>query len=528
MKKIILLIIVLFSPFTVAFAQAPSILWQRVAEGINQETGHVAIATTDGGFISAGRSMSTNGGFAGNHGDFDVVVIKYDSEGNELWQKMLGGSERDLVVDGVATADAGCVLVGRTESNNGDMTGNHGGYDGFILKLDSTGTVQWTRIIGGSQSDFTDSIEQTPEGGYLVGLSTSSTDGDAFPTAGPSPRALTMRLNSSGATTWQGFQDLNNYFAESIAVSQSTDGGCITVFPKSQTMPYINGSTSTYYLDIYAVKYDAAGNLVWSRFYGGIFQDTPVDVQATADGGFIILGDSSSNDRDVSGHHGPAGMSDGSSPDLWVVKLDAAGDIAWQKSLGGTSIENPDGIKQTADGGYILTGTTYSYNGDVTGNHGSWFNAAPDVWVVKLSAAGAIQWTRCYGGTSYEYGGGMAVAPDNGYIISGMSSSIDGDLDATYGNGDMWTLRLAPDPLDTGEFIAYSSISVSPNPADDYVHIASDSTVFGADIFSMSGQKIISVSGHVSDIALQQLPAGVYLLKIATTAGALTKRIIKK
>ncbi len=124
--------------------------------------------------------------------------------------------------------------------------------------------------------------------------------------------------------------------------------------------------------DAWVVKLNSSGNILWQKCLGGTNSDGAYSIQQTGDGGFIVAGETDSNDGDVSGKHGDA--------DYWVVKLNSSGDIEWQKCLGGTFRDVAQSIQQIGDWGFIVAGSTESNNGDVSGNHGSY-----DSWVVKLN-----------------------------------------------------------------------------------------------------------------------------------------------
>jgi len=181
--------------------------------------------------------------------------------------------------------------------------------------------------------------------------------------------------------------------------------------------------------------------IIWQKCLGGSKDDKAYSIARAHDGGFIIAGSSKSNDGDVTGHHGSTDSTDG-----WVVKLDTAGNIQWQKSLGGRLNDEIDRIIPTSDGGYIGLGITESNDGDVSGNHG-----ATDIWVVKLDGSGTIQWQRCLGGTNDD---GLSFSPqsrgnirqtmDNGYVIIGSTRSYDGDVTGNTSNafGAAWIVKL--------------------------------------------------------------------------------------
>lgn len=137
----------------------------------------------------------------------------------------------------------------------------------------------------------------------------------------------------------------------------------------------------------------------WQKSLGGSKYEQANAMQQTADGGYIAAGETNSNNGDVSGNHGGGEIV----LDVWVVKLDAAGGLVWQKCLGGTGNDGAKAVQQTDDGGYIVAGYTTSTDGDVTGNHGTGGSyPTADAWVVKLNATGALVWQRCLGGTASD------------------------------------------------------------------------------------------------------------------------------
>jgi hypothetical protein len=145
-----------------------------------------------------------------------------------------------------------------------------------------------------------------------------------------------------------------------------------------------------------------------------------------------MVGQSYSNDGDVSGNHGGNG-------DAWIVKLNSIGEIQWQKCLGGSNLDIAGAIQPTSDDGYVMAGYTHSNDGDVSGNHGG----NDDAWVVKLNSTGEIQWQKCLGGSGDDQAFDIQPTADGGYIMVGQSSSNDGDVSGNHGgNGDAWIVKL--------------------------------------------------------------------------------------
>jgi hypothetical protein len=177
-------------------------------------------------------------------------------------------------------------------------------------------------------------------------------------------------------------------------------------------------------------------SLSWQKALGGSAEDKGRFVQQTSDGGFVVTGWSQSNNGNVSGQHGNSG-------DFWVAKLDGAGNLQWQKCLGGTGIDRAECIRQTSDGGFIVIGTTNTLNdGDVSGMH--IFNSSTDVWVAKLSSTGSIEWQRCYGGYDTDAGYSVFQTADGGYIIGANTRSTDGDIPSPPTTFEsMWVFKIS-------------------------------------------------------------------------------------
>ena len=177
--------------------------------------------------------------------------------------------------------------------------------------------------------------------------------------------------------------------------------------------------------DAWVVSLAADGSIQWQRSLGGTAADELVYIINTVDGGTISIGNSSSADGDLTANHGMQ--------DIWVVKMDRTGVVQWQKNYGGSFAETGRSIRQTSDGGYIFIGSTASNDGDVSGNHGTGTYPPTDIWVVKLDAAGAIQWQRCYGGSESDHGNDIMSISGGEYVLA-----VDGQTSGTPDDGDFY------------------------------------------------------------------------------------------
>ncbi|MBK9730536.1 MAG: T9SS type A sorting domain-containing protein [Chitinophagaceae bacterium] len=434
-------------------AQSPSsIEWQKCLGGSWYEIAKSVQQTSDGGFIVAGYTESTDGDISGNHGGSDYWVVKLDSYGVMEWQKCLGGSYYEFAHSVQQTTDKGFIVAGYSSSNDGDVSGNHGDYDYWIVKLDSTGTMEWQKCLGGSKYDAAHSIQQTSDGGFIVAGETGSTIGDVSGNHG-SGDYWVVKLDGSGNIEWQKCLGGSDYDVAQ-SVQQTSDGGFIVAGYTSSNDGNVSGNNSAYsdyydgyYSDYWIVKLDSAGNIEWQKCLGGSYDEYAFSIQQTMEGGYIVAGSTGSNDGEVSGNNSGYTYYDFyyMYSDYWVVKLNDSGDIEWQKCLGGSYDDYAFSIQQTMEGGYIVAGTAYTGNaftnppndGDISGGKGD-----DDYWIVKLSGTGNIQWKQCLGGGLYEYAYSIQQTADGGLIIAGETASEDGDVSGNDGPTHYWIVKL--------------------------------------------------------------------------------------
>jgi hypothetical protein len=514
MKKILQLSILLISYYTIA---QPIISWQKCIGGATaDESGQSIIKTNDGGSIFTGSAVTNNGDVSGNHGSGDVWVVKQSSSGVIQWQKCLGGSGAEFGTSIIQTNDGGYMVTGSTTSNNGDVSGNHGNEDVWVVKLSSIGLIEWQKCLGGSNKDNSFSIIQTSGGGYILTGITSSNDGDVSGNHGStsSNDVWVVKLSSIGAIEWQkclgGF---GRDFGQSI--NKTTDGGYILTGWTNSINDDVSGLHGGY--DIWVVKLSSLGIIEWKKCLGGSGDENGQSISQTLDGGYILTGYTTSNNGDVSGVHGDV--------ESWVVKLSSVGIIEWQKCLGGSAAEFPREIKQTTDGGYILIGRTTSNDGDVNGNHGG-----DDVWVVKLSNLGLIQWQKCFGGSAGEQGLSITQSLDGEYILTGWTGSNNGDVSGNHGGGffDAWVLKFSSFlGLDESQFNGL--LTLYPNPTSGILNLnVKDYLVNKTYIISDVEGKLImkgKLNGENSTINVEHLSKGVYLFKVS---GYSTRKFIKE
>ncbi|HCN19182.1 MAG: hypothetical protein A2060_06015 [Planctomycetes bacterium GWA2_50_13] len=323
--------------------------------------------TADGGYVVLGGAANVASG-----GYTDCWLMKLDSKGNVQWFATFGGNTSDIGNSVYQTSDGGYAVAGYQV-----LEENHA--DAWLLKVDANGIVQWQKSYGGDEGDdFFNSVEQTSDNGYiLVGGTWSDNGGDSDGWA--------LKLNSQGQVEWeQDFGGDNHDFIYSV--EQTKDGGYVAVGKTSSSGAGLTNG--------WMVRINALGQVQWQKTYGGDSYDTINSIIETDDGGFVVAGSSYSFGT--------------GNEDAWIMKLDSTGATQWQKSYGGQGEDLAFFIEPTKDGGYIAAGRTSSYG-----------TGTMDAWVLKLNSSGDIQWQKTYGEGNYDLASTIHQTDDGGYIVSG-------------------------------------------------------------------------------------------------------------
>ncbi|HHY84921.1 MAG TPA: hypothetical protein GYA07_05230, partial [Verrucomicrobia bacterium] len=300
-------------------------LWDFSYGGNDDEVLYAAEPTSDGGFILGGYSASTNSGnkTSLNFGQQDYWIVRIDENGNKLWDRSFGGDGSDILYDVKQTADSGFILAGvSTSGTTGNKTSEpFGNEDVWVIRTDSNGNKLWEKSFGGNGRDGAHAVEVLPDGGFIVG-----------------------------------------------GYSASTNSG--------------NKTSANYGMaDFWVIRLDSEGNKLWERSFGGDRDDQMLDLVVLPDGGFALAGYSYSRatGNKTSPNFDPANPP---SPDYWLIRLNSDGDKLWETVYGGTDYDTSTELDITSDGGLILGGDSRSgMNGNKTSpNYGE-----QDFWVLKLA-----------------------------------------------------------------------------------------------------------------------------------------------
>jgi len=443
----------------------------------------------------------------------------------QRWQKTYGGTDYDFGWAVQQTSDGGYICAGGTWSFGA------GGYDFWLVKTNAQGDTLWTKTYGTVDFEEAYAVRQTADGGYIIagvaGLEPS----------GWSQHIYLIKTNAQGNTQWTKMYG-GGYHDGAFSIQQTNDGGYIVAGYRE---------ISTFLEYVYLLKLNSSGDSLWSKTYGrGGMYDAAFCVQQTQDGGYIVVGrttepsgayydiyllkTNAQGDTLWSRTYGEAGeghedmgyfvrqTQDGGyvltgtfqdqqyNDDLFLIKTNAAGATQWTKMYTRGGNDWGSTVKQTTDGGYIIAGTTYYSD---TTNY--------DVWLLKTNASGDTAWTKTYGGSGPDndrtgfWGDHVQQTTDGGYIILGGTGSFGA------GHYDFWLIKtdslgssgVEEERAEGGRPQAVSSLKTTPNPFVSFATVPGHENARFA-LYDVSGRLVGKYQGNRIGEGLR---AGVYFLK---------------
>lgn len=497
---------------TLMYSQTPTVEWKKTIGGTLDENLYEIIQTSDGGFVFVGQSTSNDFDIVGNYGNADVSVIKLNASGNIVWQKHFGGTLTDESFSVLQTTDLGYIIAGSTQSNDLDISLNHGSFDAWVLKIDALGSLQWEKTYGGTQSDGFQSIEATNDNGFIAVGHSYSSNGNVTNNYG-SMDAWVVKINNLGNIVWQknfGGSDVD-YFYD---IKKTNDNKYILVGETNSTDVDITNVYGSY--DAWIIKIDNLGNVEWKNSFGGSNYDSFKSIDITTDNSIIVSGYSHSTDG--------IAITNNSNIGSWIMKFSASGAVNWCKFIGGTNEEASNSVCVTNTDEILVGNFTLSNNGNVSVNYGT-----HDFWLVKLDILGNIIWEKSYGGTNQDVLYSILESSDNDYVIAGTSLSNDVDLVQNYGSTDFWILKLNNENLSSESFIN-SNNYIFPIPSKNDISLRSDDTIEQITIYDLSGKLVFeekNINSKSKTINISNLITGNYIVKMKTNVGVNFVKFIK-
>lgn len=294
--------------------------WYRTYGGIGYDTGEIIQQASDGGYAILGSIRSFS------NGNSDVWLLKINANGTKEWEKTFGGIEMDYGKSLRQTGDGGYIITGSTKS-----FGN-GNYDAWLIKTDITGSEQWNRTFGGIKEDVGKSIELTSDGGYIIVGHTDSTGSGAYD-------VWMIKTNDNGIEQWNQTFGGDDWEMGDF-VLQTSDGGYVI---SGYTRSMESGNA-----DVWLIKTNSTGVEIWNKTFGNLSYERCKNLLQIPEGGFIMVGHTTANVNE--------------SYDILLIKTDDKGNEVWQKTFGWYGDEFGYGIRQTADDGYMIVGSTDSFS----------------------------------------------------------------------------------------------------------------------------------------------------------------------
>ncbi|MCS3800210.1 T9SS type A sorting domain-containing protein [Niastella sp. OAS944] len=479
--------------------QDGKIIWDKYAGGSGSDFLRKSINTPDGGFILTGLTLSVDGDVVGFHGpvkgaNYDVWVVKFSANGAIEWTQIIGGTAVDDFVQAEVLPDGSILILGKTNSVDGDFQGNDGLYKPFVVKLANDGSVIWKTRIGTKSNDPKKMIIKsngnivvagdffdTPDSNHYLNdffvtelsangmvlwwnsfgstfspeslfdvIQTGSSQVSVVVTSSGSDRNMTgalgggdvwmFTLDNNGSIVWKRPIGGSRYDGSPKMYFNNIDSSILVTMITSSIDGDVGKNNGDY--DVWTGKFSNNGTLLWKIALGGSGAESFNQTFINAAGETFLLGTTTSNNGDINGFHGVS--------DLLFVKLAANGTLAWQKCLGGSlnesiSMSNLPRSDNFFDDGntFTILASTGSNDGDVQGMHFKSDTSTNDMWLVNVNANGGINWQRPLGGFGLEIPG-KAYKINGKYFVFGNTNSNDGDVSGLKGSQNTWVVKLGP------------------------------------------------------------------------------------
>lgn len=513
--------------------------WTRAYGGSRIDVGTSVVRTPDGGYVVVGHMQSNDGDFDGMTKEDrpgvwdDIFVMKVDSIGKIIWKRTFGGNRCEIAYGATLTTDSGIVIAGFSEAEDKDMIGmNKGSYDVLVVKYDQQGALLWKKRYGGSYFDEARAIVPTGDNSVVLAGYNNSADGD-FADIGKAENdqwegdAFIMKIGSDGEVLWKkGLQGSRNDVAH--ALSRCPDGGFIVCGETSSADGHFP-STGKGWVDVFVAKTDSRGKVLWVRTYGGTGKEWGYALQALPDGGYVVAGSTDSRNGDFPK---PATDTPGVDTDIFIMKLDSAGNIDWKRSFSGRGNDEALALEVTERGGIIVTGFSTSTDGDFAGRN----KGDSDIFLCRLEPDGATRWQRSIGGAMDERG--MAVTSDDSgdMVLTGYTSSKDGDfasVNRMFCN--VFIIKLDANgtfvrTVSVDDIVSNSAgLSVTPNPVSSFSSISCtlvQPAMVRVEVVDMLGRVVDVVSSGYRDEGTITIPydasllaSGAYQLRMTANGG---------
>ncbi len=530
MKKQIIIGVIVLSALA-GYTQTYQIDWQNCYGGSQEEIA-TDIIRDGSGYLILGTSESADGDVGYNLGNTDAWLIKTDSTGSMIWSKVYGGSDNDYLSRIIPAPQSGYYLVGSSYSSDWDLQGDPypNSEDYWIMKIDNAGNKIWSRLYGGTGGDRAQTALIDADSNLVVLGTTGSEDGDVSLNFGASDIWM-IKIDSEGELQWD-HSSGTDWVDMGKTMIPTPDGGYL--LGCDSELGYLGFITCMPRYDLMnnlLIKLDADRNMQWHRCYGGNGWDVMEELLALEDG-YMILSNTESDDGDLEGVEVHGGQ------DIWLMRTNLNGEVLWQKCYGGSNAEFAKRIFHNSDGTFTLFGYTWSNDGQVSQNHSNFL----DIWMLTISDEGELINQRCIGGIGFEHLlHGVIQKSDLNFVIAGVTD-LGPSYDVTctphnlyYYERDIWVLEIS-DTITSLPAIpvpAADKLNVYPNPADEYVsfeYLGQPQEETEITIFNSMGSKIKNLVLYHSENKIiwdvRQIPSGVYFFNLSNDDFSVRGKIV--
>jgi hypothetical protein len=495
----------------------------------------------DGGYMLAGYSQSLFGGdktqtLWGGIGDEDYWIVKIDSAGKKEWDKDFGGLFADKLYAVKQTADGGYLLAGESASGiNGDKTQPlKGNTDYWIIKTDSAGTKLWDKDFGGTDYNYLNCMIATNDGGFMLGgISSSPAGGDkSQPTWGGWDFWI-IKIDAQGNKIWD--KDFGGSDHDYLnAIEQTADGGYLLGGHSLSDAGGDKSQANKGLYDYWIVKIDSLGTKQWDKDFGGILNEYINSVHQTNDNGYILAGISEN------GINGDKTQPTWGGLDFWIIKTDSSGNFLWDRDYGGNDDEDFFGnITAYANCDLLLAGISYS---NTSGTKTEDNLGVEQSWLVKIDSAGNVKWDKTIFTEGHDEEG-YAIQTSDGciaianYTTGGIAGykSMDNRDSSLLANrtADYWIVKFCDSTLTSSvnETVQNAGVILYPNPASEHLNIKTG--IEGqseVNIYDITHRKILYRT-FINSIVfnIKEFETGIYFVEVKNNQSIIFKgKLIKE
>ncbi len=540
MKTNITLLVTIILLSVKSFSQAPNWVWAKSAGGSDKDASYSVTTDASGNIFITGFFQSPTITFGTttltNTGISNIFIVKYDALGNVIWAKSAGGTTTAWCYS-VTTDASGNVFItgsfgsptitfGTNTLTNANNTGSNS--DIFIVKYDALGNVIWAKSAGGTAADGVTGITTDASGNvYITGGFQSPTIsfGTASLTNSGINNVFIVKYDALGNVIWAKSAGGTNIQGTARSVTTDASGNVfITGDFQSPTINFgtitlTNADNTNNSMDIFIVKYDAFGNVIWAKSAGGIADDVSNSVITDASGNVFIAGYFSNPTITF----GSSILTNVGYNNIFIVKYDVLGNVIWAKSAGGTTNDYSASVATDASGNVFIAG--YFQSPTITFDTTTLINAGnTDIFISKYDALGNVLWAKSAGGTDADFPHSVTTDVSGNIFITGSFSSATITFGTTTlnnfvsGNQDIFLAKLEPNTNSVSQLEQANFVSIYPNPFTSLTTItfSSEQTNTTIKVTDILGKEIkaLNFRGKQCIIEKGTMESGVYFVTI--------------